>query len=326
MVRMPLSRPGATAMLLSVMFAAGGAMAQAQDPGAQPIAAVGAGVATVPTPAAAVAPQGAVAGALSTPAPAATEKRPPRVKSAAPPRELTVASGQNTVFSVALFHVNRIVTPFRNPEVRTSSAATMTIENGILYITTQTEDPIGLFVFEKTSPEQAISLTLNPAAISPVSVSIRLDGWTPTTASYAIPGNQTKARSWETSDPYIDTVKALFKDLANNKIPEGYGLSPLPGRYQWMPNCAMPGLQVVPMQLLEGAEITAVIARVTNVSYQPVEIAESSCQSSRLIGAASWPRNTLNPGESTELYIAIQTPHEVDSGAQRPSVLTGRGY
>lgn len=328
MVRMPTPRVGAIALSMMLVFVP--AMVMAQEQGESPIASAGANVSALPTPS--VPPGGVTQSVVGAPAPSpsvgpVTEKRPPRVKSSAPPREITVASGQNTVFSVALFHVNRIVTPFRNPEVRTSSAATMTVENGIVYVTTQAEDPIGLFVFEKTNPEQAVSLTLNPAAISPVSVRINLDGWSPAQSTYGVAGNARAARAWETEDPYVETVKSLFKELASNRIPDGYGLSQLSGRYPFMPSCGMYGVSIVPLQLVEGAEISAVIARVTNTSYQPVEVNESACQSSRLIGVAAWPKTTLNPGESTELYIAIQTPREQDSSTERPSVISmSRGY
>ena len=325
MVRTPFKRMGASALFLAGLLVT--AHALAQDPGTTPVVSAGAEVGALPTPATAPAPTGqGVVGLPATPAaPPVTEKRPPRLKSSAPPREITVASGANTVFSVALFHVNRIVTPFRTPEIRTSSAATMTVENGILYVTTQAEDPIGLFIFDKANPDQAISLTLNPAAISPVSVKINLEGYSVSQPSYLVAGNPKEAHSWETQDPYIETVKTLFKDLASNRIPDGYGLSQLQGRYAFMPNCQMPGLQIVPMQLVEGAEITAVIAKVTNKNYNPVEVNESACQSPRLIGAAAWPRTLLNPGESTELYIALQTPRFEDNSTQRPSVIGYRG-
>ena len=77
------------------------------------------------------------------------------------------------------------------------------------------------------------------------------------------------------------------------------------------------------MQLIEGAEVTAIVARVTNVAYQPIEINESECKSDRLIGAATWPRALLNPGESAELYLAIRSPASDEVSSVRPSVIGG---
>lgn len=293
----------------------------------QPPATLGAAP-SLPVPSTTVPPGGVVAATVaSEPSHAAsrpTVKRPPRVRSTIPPATLTVENGRNTVFSVALYHVNRIITPFRNPEIRTSSTATLTVENGIVYVTTQTEDPIALFIFDKSSPAQAISLTLNPAPVSPVSVTLSLAGYVGSQSSYAVDGNTEQARAWETDSPYVETLKALFKDLAQNKLPQGYSLSPLNGRSPLMPACAMAGAEVIPMQLIEGAEVTAIVARVTNVTYQTIEVNEAACRSERLMGAAAWPQTQLAPGQSTELYLALRPQSFVDDAAQRPSVLRGR--
>lgn len=254
--------------------------------------------------------------------PKAPVRQPPRVKSSAPPSDLHVNSGQNAVFSIALFHVNRIVTPFRNPEIRTSSTATLSVEGGIIYVTTQVEDPIGLFVFDKRNPSRAISLTLNPSEISPVSVSLHLEGYIPSQDEVHIAGDRKKARHWEMEDPYVATIKAIFKDLAMNKIPEGYGMTMLNGRYRYMPHCGMAGVEILPMQLIEGGEVTAIVAKVTNNSFQAINIDEHSCKSDRLIGVAAWPYTTIQPGQATELYFAIQTPLNEGGGGTRPSVVS----
>lgn len=300
--------------------------AAAQEPGQTgPVASLGAPTAaTAPAP-----PSGVVAAAATAPSPhdvaPDTSRRPPKVRSSAPPAEITVDSGRNTVFSVALFHANRIITPFRNPEIRTSSTSVLTVENGIIYVTTQAEDPIGLFVFDKADPAQAISLTLMPQSISPVSVKINLAGWTPPPLVVSSQTNPDVARSWETEDPYITTLKSLFKSLASQKVPDGFGLSTVNSRYQYMPRCDIPGAHIVPVQVLEGAEITAIVARVTNTSHVALDVNEGACSSPLMLGAATWPVSSLNPGESTELYVAIETPHgQQDAGADRPSVVRPR--
>lgn len=300
--------------------------ALAQEPGENgPVASMGPEVAQVSPP------QGVVSDTATRPvatqAPASapeTSKRPPRVRSSAPPAAITVQSGRNTTFSVALFHANRIVIPFRNPEVRTSSTSLITVEDGVLYVTTQTEDPIGLFVFDKSDPAEAISLTLMPQAIAPVSVTISLQGWVPPQHDFSVQANPATARGFETEDPYVAMLKTLFKELASERVPEGYGLSGLTERYPFMPACSIPGTHIVPVQLVEGVEVTAIVARVTNTSYQQIEVNESACVSDRMLGAATWPTSTLGPGESAELYLAIKSPLPNEGRKERPSVVRGR--
>ena len=57
---------------------------------------------------------------------------------------IQVAPGVNEIIPVAVGHLNRIVTPFDKPHVRTVSQATTQIEGNVLYVATPDEIPVAL--------------------------------------------------------------------------------------------------------------------------------------------------------------------------------------
>jgi len=68
---------------------------------------------------------------------------------------------------VAIDHLNRIVTPFAAPQVRTVSQATTQVDGNAIYVATATEEPVGLFITEAGDSATALSLTLAPRHIPP---------------------------------------------------------------------------------------------------------------------------------------------------------------
>lgn len=335
-------------MSLCVLSMGGGlSSAQAQEPPDGPIAqlsstppaqAAGTIAAPLPTPegppSAAAATRASAEGSTLTGVVGEASRqsqpsRPPRTSPAPgriPPSSMRVAPNVNTRFSIALYHVNRIITPFREPEIQTSSTAGIAIDRGIINIVADREDPIGLFIYDRTDPSNALSLTLTPTEIPPVSVTLNLEGWEPARdQAYARTGNPGAARQWETDEPYIATLKELFKGLALGKVPEGYGFVPLRGNHPLMPRCNIPGIRIEPLQLLEGYSVHAIVARATNLTSGPVEINENGCSSTQLLAVAAWPSTQLWPGQAVELYLAIRAPSDEGGTTDRPLVIgTGR--
>jgi conjugal transfer pilus assembly protein TraK len=60
------------------------------------------------------------------------------------PKTIAVAPGTTAIVEVAIDHLNRIVTPFASPRVRTVSEATTQVEGNAVYMATPSEDPVSL--------------------------------------------------------------------------------------------------------------------------------------------------------------------------------------
>lgn len=80
-----------------------------------------------------------------------------------------------------------------------------------------------------------------------------------------------QAKQWETSSPYTDVLTQLVNDMANHKSPEGYSVTPVSGKTQYLGNVATLRLQNV----YSGAHLQGLIYSIRNRIEQPVTVTES---------------------------------------------------
>lgn len=116
-------------------------------------------------------------------------------------------------------------------------------------------------------------------------------------------------------------IESAMRDLARNRVPSGMtsggtgqtlsSLCRIPSafqsdfrRHQWYGN--------------NSVQIT--VGVITNTSSQPQRFDESVCRSDRTLAVASWPRATLPPGESAEIFVAFEK--NAPSRPSRTSLLT----
>ena len=87
---------------------------------------------------------------------------------------LTMTPGVNQIIPVAIGHPNRIVTPFGNPEVVSTSLSggekegecgEVCIKENVVYVATDKEHPVTMFITEKGSETQALSLTIDRKSV-----------------------------------------------------------------------------------------------------------------------------------------------------------------
>ena len=240
-------------------------------------------------------------------------------KVAPPPPDMTIEPGKTVRMPIAIGALNRIHTPFPDPVAKHGESVAVETQGSVLYVASNVSAPQALFIAQRGEDDRAIVLTVLPSAgIDPVSVNLRLAGYE---AREQQP-SPAQAAQFEAAQPYVDTLKVLFRDLAQGHVPQGYGLTDIKGASAWMPHCAMPGISIAPKQELEGAGLVTIVARAVNVGRNTTELNESACNAPGVLAVAAWPSVRLAPGEEAELYIAVRRPD--DAGlSRRPSTLTG---
>lgn len=250
----------------------------------------------------------------------------PRMRMRPPPAEITLRPGVAEQLPIARNVLNRLVVPFAEPRVRVADDETTTLDDikietqgSVLFVTPPPGDQaVSVFVEDKASPLRSFALTLIPSDIPPVSVTLRLPGGTDTQA--AIAPAPAAAQQFERDQPFTAAISGLFRALAQQRLPEGYGLTELRGAHPLMPECRLPGLRVLPAQFVEGHAIVAIVARVENTSSRTIHLDESACGARGVLAVAAWPQVELAPGDRTELYVALARP-TAPSGARRPSTI-----
>lgn len=225
---------------------------------------------------------------------------------------LKVVSGVNEIVEIAIGHLNRIVTPFDAPEVYTASQAKTKVVGNVVYVGTDKTAPVGLYITGKgeEAPE-AISLTLLPRRIPPRELRVQ-------SQTYPNGGNG-QARRWEESQPYVEAIRNLFRAIALSERPAGYELRKRPTKLA--PPCGAPNelsglaFNFEQGQSALGHHFDVAIGVVTNGTDRPIELDETWCAGDEIAAVAFWPRNLLEPGQSTEVYVAKRL---VPSGARSP--------
>ncbi len=232
---------------------------------------------------------------------------------------LILIPGVNELAPIALGHLNRIVTPFDGPRIRTTNDAQTQIVDNVVYLATDNDTPVALYITPADTEQPALSLTLVPKRIPPRELTLRLaEGYQPVRITTA------KAARWETADTYTDTLRALFRALALNVLPPGYGLRPVQTG-EHIPHCFQPGsrFDFTGGQVLTGHHFTAYVGVVRSFAERLLALKAVSCHSPSMAAGAFWPKETLLPGEQTEVFIVMRKAKEADATVTRPSLLPG---
>lgn len=230
--------------------------------------------------------------------------------------------GINQIVPVGVEHLNRIITPFAVPTVQTSSTAKTSIKDNVIYVGTDVEKPVTMFIHEEGNQNNAISLTLVPQRIPPREIIVRFpDNYAGADGGFQ-PTGTPKAEKWEKSQPYVEAIKNLFRTLALGELPQGYQISRTP-RNLTKPVCAMPGIKFDfnNGQYIAGKNLAVFVGVATNISGQALEIKENVCGNWDTAAVSAYPRNVLNSGERTEMYVAIRQGQRKTSTTRRPSLI-----
>lgn len=240
---------------------------------------------------------------------------------------LTMKPGVNQIIPIAIGHPNRIVTPFSDPEVVSTSLTSSNVEGqcgevcikeNVVYVATDKQHPVTMFITEKGTEVQALSLTMMPRRIPPREVFLKLDGGMRSTGMYV----NTKAEAWEQSQPYVETVRSVFRKIALGEVPQGYTMNQIPVSAV-VPSCVHPRVKIdfSKGQYFMGHHLNVFVGIAQNVSNQPIEFKEALCGNWDVAAVTTWPLNVLEPGQKTEIYVAKKQKRGIASASQRPSLL-----
>jgi conjugal transfer pilus assembly protein TraK len=236
------------------------------------------------------------------------------------PQQLQVKPGINELIPIAIGHLNRLVTPFDNPVVTTTSQATTSSKGKIVYVATADETPVTLYITPGDNQDIALSLTLIPKHIPAREIHLSLDKDTYKVLTKLQQQATSSGKSVDKEQDYITTLKKLFRDLGLQKTPPGFSLRD-PGKTEHI-RCQQDRVQIRTGQLLEGQDLVILVGVARNTGTTSIEFDERACATTEneVLAVAVWPKVVLGPNESTELYVAVRRSTE-QTTTLRPSLL-----
>ena len=241
---------------------------------------------------------------------------------------VSIAPGETKALVVSAGNVNRIVTPFNQPDIVTTSPDQFTVRQNVVYAAPAAGDPLTLYITEKGDETRAISLILMPQ----VNVASREFRLVMTGSGTGLPrgtGSVRQAAAWEQSQPFEVTLTDLMAGLAAGAVPQGYDLA-MAADPAAAPRCAAPApfrIDFDQSQLLTGGQLEAWVGMVANAGGTAAELAETACATTpEVVAVAIWPSPRLQPGERAEIYV-VRRVTAAAARQPRPSLLeVGHGF
>lgn len=242
-------------------------------------------------------------------------------------QEVLVSPGANTLIPISKGQINRLVTPFEKPIVQTVSEAAITASGNAIYVTPHTDQPITMFVTPDEDESIALSLTLLPQTVPPIQANLILaqnlpGGRKGLAGNAGASTNTEEASKWERSQPYMDSLRGILRDMALGTLPPGYSFGALPSGTS-IPACAQPGMKFdfSKSQLITGHDFRIYVAVAQNISPRTLEFDHSACTHPYRAAVSSWPHEILEPGQKTEVFLVTRVPVDRPDRSSRPSLL-----
>ena len=235
------------------------------------------------------------------------------------PRNLTVTPGTTVLVEIAIGHLNRIVTPFADPVVHTVSNASTQVDGSVVYVATDTEEPVALYIGDGQGSTLALALTLAPRYVPPREVRLTVPGyqgtWTGNTPRAAVEpvavmpmlANASERDGDGDGDgpAYVSDLVEQLRALAQGRMPAGFRIAKSAGGTKL--RCAE-GLKVRSGERAQGPASDLLKARVANTGAQAITLEHDTCRpdaAATVSAMAAWPRRVLAPGEETEVFLLL---------------------
>lgn len=247
---------------------------------------------------------------------------------------ISMRPGENVFIPISREHPNRILTPFKNPQIISTSLFTSKkkgecgeacVRDGVIYITTDSPSAVTAFITEKGHEDIAFSVTMIPQAIPPREVRFTLPSEVVERINSrrgSSVSNARKAQAWEQSQPYVETIRQALRSVALGQIPNGYNMRNMRVTDP-TPTCKHLGLEFdwSKGQMLEGYNLDIYVGVVKNVADTPVEFRNQNCGGWRTAAVTSWPLTVLEPGQESEIYVVVKRQEDIpDEMVRKPLI------
>lgn len=208
-------------------------------------------------------------------------------------QDVVVASGTNTLIPISRSQINRLVTPFDSPNIQTVSQAEISTSGNVIYVTTQDDQPVTMFVTPEDDESVAISLTLLPQSIPRSRQTSSSAAASRAGCGYAGDGLDCLQRNRS----QVGAQPTLYGHPAFAHARNGRGQAA--SRIQFrrtqvgdsIPACAQPALSFdfSKSQLIQGHDFRVYVAVAENISGQTVEFDHGACSHPNRAVVSSWP-------------------------------------
>jgi conjugal transfer pilus assembly protein TraK len=255
-----------------------------------------------------------------------------------PEQSYDLKPGRNIIVPVGQGYMNVIKTNFTSLSARTSAGsedAVLQIEEGNLYATVKTHQPVSLILSEDGVLDSEVSIVLVPLAAPPAIVNIDIsltEKMRSEAAEYQ--ANLQKERAMLEAEnlrepatrnaSHVNNLVAILKPVAQGNIPRGFSMTNDIPAHLTHP-CRIAVSHYTGQRLAGGREVIDVVL-VRNNSNRAYQVREEMCLTPDVRAVGIFTKSYLMPGEETEVYIVRDKYYEAQKQREqtRPRLTGGR--
>lgn len=230
-----------------------------------------------------------------------------------PTQTFDLLPSENIVIPVARGLMNSIATNFKMLSARSSDEESIIeVEQGYLYVTINSDQPVGFILYEEGVMESQISVTLWPIDVpaSIVKLDVAMSEEMMKQASEYRKNMELEekiAQAAAEEDPsnrandHTKKILSLLTPVAQGDLPRGFTLTnDIPEHFK--EPCQVAIHQVTGQRLAGGREVIDVVL-MTNDSNRTYHVREEMCLAGGVKAVSVFEKAYLQPGEQTEVYI-----------------------
>ena len=234
-----------------------------------------------------------------------------------PEQQVDMEPRQNRILPVGFGFMNSIQTNFKQLAVRTSDEfSILEIEDGFLYVTPLSDQPISLILYEDGVLESQVSIVLYPIDAPPAMIDLTVN-MTPRMIARArehqeriqkeVEAEEARRRQADADDrktppsAHVAYLTNLLKQVAQEQTPRGFNMTnDIPP--QLAKPCRLTIEQLAGQRLTGNREVVDVVV-IRNDSDRIYHVKEEMCISRDTLAVAIHDKAYLRPGDETEVYI-----------------------
>lgn len=250
-----------------------------------------------------------------------------------PTQDFSVKPKDNIMIAVGQGLMNTISTNLTMLTAKTNDEnSTFEIDQGYLYVTVSSVNPISLVLYEEGVLESQVSITLVPVPAPPTIAKINFELTQSMKEKSVEFQKRMKLEEQQlaggdplasTQDSHTSRIIEILRPVAQGDIPRGFGLTPdIPDHFRHP--CQMAIFHRTEQRLISGNDIVDVVL-VINDSDRPYNIREEMCLTNGTLAVALFEKAYLLPKESSELYILRDKRQELEQQRRqrRPRLTDG---
>jgi conjugal transfer pilus assembly protein TraK len=230
--------------------------------------------------------------------------------------DITVKPGVTQIVKISKDYLNRIITPFQNPILPTTSDFDYNVSDNIIYLTPKGNSPISAFITDKNNQKTSINVLLVPDNILPREIIFHVEGMDNNSENLSTDALEEMLKlNGNKTDSYLDQITNMMTEIAKGNVPTGY--NPAEVKRSKSPQCRFTQMESAPLQSYESINRRIIVYKVTNRADKNQPITESACYRKGVVAVSAYPYVNLEPNQSTELYVLTDKSYTVETTQKR---------